>query len=645
MSRISKARAGHSLAAKGRNVMDRFHKIKSLAISGGFLDGAEIIFSDNLNAVIGGRGTGKTTILEFIRAALEKMPDENNSSRAKTMKELIQKNLGGGKLTLRIETADGMKYKIVKEAGEVARFYNERDELVPVSVQKARLFDVEIYSQNDIETTADKYEKQLDMIDKFRRQQVEDIHAQIGVKISKLKENADEMLSLKSGIDRLREMITELPEIREQLKGLQPEEGEEIAEIAKEKDFKTKRDVEKSRIGSLSGSLSDAARSAKQIRDLLLNQIASEVRAAASIGGQNSGIFEKLSGIYDEQGKIIEKAFSDIDGSVAKIINAGAQAQNDLVEAHAKQEEAYRQMFDKFEEEKGKEKRRADLATKCAALEEQEKKLKEKEKELRDKETARNALIGQLSDLRDERYNVRSEVAESINKRLSPMIKVRIEQFGGFDKYRDVLIENMKGAGFKYTAVVDKIVETISPEELKTAVQKENQQLLIERLGIDAERAHRLILQLKDTKEIYDIEVIELLDKPIIELKDGAHYKDSLSLSTGQKCTTILPILLLESENPLLIDQPEDNLDNAFVYETVVKSILEIKEKRQLIFITHNPNIPVLGEAEKVFVLESTGKEGRIKNTGTVDDTRDDIETIMEGGREAFELRRKRYGH
>jgi ABC-type sulfate/molybdate transport systems ATPase subunit len=203
----------------------------------------------------------------------------------------------------------------------------------------------------------------------------------------------------------------------------------------------------------------------------------------------------------------------------------------------------------------------------------------------------------------------------------------------------------MKGAGFKYTAVVDKIVETISPEELKTAVQKENQQLLIERLGIDAERAHRLILQLKDTKEIYDIEVIELLDKPIIELKDGAHYKDSLSLSTGQKCTTILPILLLESENPLLIDQPEDNLDNAFVYETVVKSILEIKEKRQLIFITHNPNIPVLGEAEKVFVLESTGKEGRIKNTGTVDDTRDDIETIMEGGREAFELRRKRYGH
>ena len=625
--------------------MGRFHKIKSLSISGGFLDGAEIVFSDNLNAVIGGRGTGKTTILEFIRATLEKMPDENNSTRAKTLKELILKNLGGGKLTLRIETADGMKYKIVKEAGETARFYNEKDELVNISVQKARLFDAEIYSQNDIETTADKYEKQLDMIDKFRRPQIEDIHVKVVSIVSKLKENADEMLSLKSAIDRYREMITELPEIREQLKGLQPEEGEEVAEIAKEKDFKTKRDIEKSRIGSFSGKLSEAARSAKQIRDLLLNQIANEVRGATTIGGQNSDILERLSGVFNEQGRIIEKAFSDIDDSVARIITAAVQAQNDLVEAHAKQEEAYRQMFDKFEEEKGKEKRRADLATKCAALEEQEKKLMEKEKELREKETNRNGLIKQLSDHRDERYNIRNEVAEAINQRLSPMIKVRIEQFGGFDNYRDVLMEKMKGSGFKYAAVVDKIVETISPEELKTAVQKENQQLLIERLGIDAERAHRIILQLKDTKEIYDIEVIELLDKPIIELKDGTHYKDSLSLSTGQKCTTILPILLLESENPLLIDQPEDNLDNAFVYQTVVKSIRGIKDSRQLIFITHNPNIPVLGEAERVFVLESTGKEGRIKNAGTVDDTREDIETIMEGGREAFELRRKRYGH
>jgi len=625
--------------------MGRFHKIKSLEISDGFLRGVKIVFSDNLNSIIGGRGTGKTTILEFIRAALEKMPSENNTPRARNMRDLIQSNLGGGTLTLHIETADGMKYKIVKEDGEVARFYNDRNEPVQVSVQKARLFDAEIYSQNDIETTADKYEKQLDLIDKFRRQQIDEINSKIGIVTGKLRENANEILSLKTVIDSLKEMITELPEIREQLKGLQPEEGKEIEEIAKEKDFKTKRDVEKNRIGSLFLKMSEAARATKQIRDLLLVQIANEIKATAEIGGQNSDMFDKLSALFNEQKKVIEGSLSDIDSSVASITKAVSQTQSDLDLAHTKQEESYRQILDKFQEEKGKEKRRSDFAAKCAALEEQEKKLQDKLNELHEKETYRNSLIKQLSDLRDERYNIRSEVADSINKRLSPMIKVRIDQFGGFDNYRDILMEKMKGSGFKYTAVVDKIVETIPPEALKTAVQRENQQLFIERLGVDAERAHRIILQLKDTKEIYDIEVIELLDRPIIELKDGAQYKDSLSLSTGQKCTTILPILLLESESPLLIDQPEDNLDNAFVYETVVKSVLKTKTNRQLIFITHNPNIPVLGEAERVFVLESTGKEGRVKNVGTVDETREDIETIMEGGREAFELRRKRYGH
>jgi ABC-type bacteriocin/lantibiotic exporter with double-glycine peptidase domain len=138
--------------------------------------------------------------------------------------------------------------------------------------------------------------------------------------------------------------------------------------------------------------------------------------------------------------------------------------------------------------------------------------------------------------------------------------------------------------------------------------------------------------------------VAELHDRPILELKDGEDYKDSTSLSTGQKCTTILPILLMESERPLLIDQPEDNLDNAFVFETIVQSISEVRGRRQLIFVTHNPNIPVLGDAARVFCLSSTGRSGRVENAGTVDDVAAQIMTILEGGRAAFDARQKRYG-
>ena len=114
-------------------------------------------------------------------------------------------------------------------------------------------------------------------------------------------------------------------------------------------------------------------------------------------------------------------------------------------------------------------------------------------------------------------------------------------------------------------------------------------------------------------------------------------------LSTGQKCTTILPILLIDSDSPLMIDQPEDNLDNRFVFETIVDSIRKVKAGRQLIFVTHNPNIPVLGEAERVFVMESDGLAGRLRSEGDVDACQHDIVTLLEGGVDAFKRRRDRY--
>jgi ABC-type bacteriocin/lantibiotic exporter with double-glycine peptidase domain len=86
------------------------------------------------------------------------------------------------------------------------------------------------------------------------------------------------------------------------------------------------------------------------------------------------------------------------------------------------------------------------------------------------------------------------------------------------------------------------------------------------------------------------------------------NFKDAADLSSGQKCTALLPLLMARRDTPLIIDQPEDNLDNHFIYESVVEAIRRIKARRQMIFVTHNANIPVLGEAEMVIVLDSEGK-------------------------------------
>lgn len=159
------------------------------------------------------------------------------------------------------------------------------------------------------------------------------------------------------------------------------------------------------------------------------------------------------------------------------------------------------------------------------------------------------------------------------------------------------------------------------------------------------DQAQRIVAHLQGSDQIGKLETVDLEDEPLISLKDGADYKNSADLSTGQRCTVILPILLLDSERPLLIDQPEDNLDNAFVYDTIVKSLGEAKGGRQLIFVTHNPNIPVLGDAERVFVFNSDGRRGSVSHVGTVDHVKGQIEHLLEGGKEAFVLRMHKYGH
>ena len=123
-------------------------------------------------------------------------------------------------------------------------------------------------------------------------------------------------------------------------------------------------------------------------------------------------------------------------------------------------------------------------------------------------------------------------------------------------------------------------------------------------------------------------------------------------LSTGQKATAVLLLLLLESDAPLIVDQPEDDLDNRFITEGVVPRMREEKRRRQFLFSTHNANIPVLGDAELIVGLSPSGdaEEGSAKiapeHMGSIDarPVRKLVEELLEGGEDAFERRRRKYG-
>lgn len=121
-------------------------------------------------------------------------------------------------------------------------------------------------------------------------------------------------------------------------------------------------------------------------------------------------------------------------------------------------------------------------------------------------------------------------------------------------------------------------------------------------------------------------------------------FKDITQGSPGQKNAVILSFILSYGTQPLILDQPEDDLDNHLIYDMIVRHLRKIKEKRQIIIVTHNANIVVNGNADLVIPLIAEGGETIINQEGTIQDeqVRDEICRVMEGGRIAFEMRYKR---
>lgn len=137
-------------------------------------------------------------------------------------------------------------------------------------------------------------------------------------------------------------------------------------------------------------------------------------------------------------------------------------------------------------------------------------------------------------------------------------------------------------------------------------------------------------------------------DRYVIELRmDNGEYRQLDELSGGQRVSVLLSLLLeTKDDRPLVIDQPEDELDNRFLFDTVLPALKRLKGCRQIIVATHNANIVVNGDADQVIQLEATANRGRVACIGAIEepDVRDAIVRTVDGGDEAFRLRRMKYG-
>lgn len=169
------------------------------------------------------------------------------------------------------------------------------------------------------------------------------------------------------------------------------------------------------------------------------------------------------------------------------------------------------------------------------------------------------------------------------------------------------------------------------------------------------EEISSLLIKAQDNHNYEDFDALDFDNIPSIvvtktavnEEGENQTVRRSLNqLSLGQQQSILLAILLQsKSKVPLLIDQPEDNLDSEFIYKSIVKNLRRIKEFMQVIIVTHNPNIAVLGDAELIIPLKSTSIKSVVMERGSIDTevTRKICCEILEGGKQAFKRRQEIY--
>jgi hypothetical protein len=268
---------------------------------------------------------------------------------------------------------------------------------------------------------------------------------------------------------------------------------------------------------------------------------------------------------------------------------------------------------------------------------------------------ARKDLLQKLIDVRAEITGRRKAQVKGINSNLAQTIKdytvaVYYDNRGSIGKFKEFVSETLHGTYFQDDSIAMLCSET-TPEHLAALVSAADTAAIANLRGVASGKAWQVLERFRPLVVLHALEVMWKEPCPIIKVVTKglrARQIPVTQLSDGQKHTILLTIAMLaESNLPLVIDQPEDDLDNAFIFSSIVATLRSIKERRQVILVTHNANIAVLGDSELILPMRRNGDNGEAFDRGAIDraETRAAVQDILEGGALAFRKRQELYGY
>ena len=592
--------------------------IESISFQGGKFDGQTIMFSRELNTLIGIRGSGKSSILEAVRYVLGL-----TAQMDKDYKESLVKNVfgSGGKATLNVIDKHGKHYSVSRILGERINVLDETGN--DLNINPISLFDgVQYFGQKDLSSSADHENGLLEKLISGRIGQPSNLDNCV----NELIKTVERLLDVSKIPQQMTEVTTQQTELEHKL-SIFEEKG--VADKLKKQ----------------SGYATDTAK-----LDAVKNRIDTILRDIRTAFSKNSVVSSALDGYSSDFNKDIfgdvSIVLSSIDAQLAQIgsciveIEKQRSGMDDLISRLKERIDSLADEFAEIKREIKDDTLDVDSFVKMTA---ELQKTKEKLKQLSEEASSKSKIEASFTKATRERneallatYNAYKAETERINQNQTEL-KIEITFKGDREGFKAQLKNDFKGTGIsdiKYQAICDSFTDYAA--------------IIEDWIVCDGSKLKGIVtpgeyVKLEDKlRGQYE----ELLNRQV-ENKVDIYYHGKLlrQHSIGQRASALILFILTQDDNDIIfIDQPEDDLDNKVSYDEVITAIAQKKPYMQFIFATHNANIPVLGDSERVLVVEF--QESRIdvaQGNIDLDSTHKQIVDIMEGGKEAFDKRQLIY--
>lgn len=642
-----------------------------------FMGRVDVRVNPQYTALIGGRGTGKSTVLDYLRWALCDLPvrprdyDEvaDPGIRQRRLVEATLKPydahvevhcvINGILHVVRRSSADG---KVQLKVGD-----GQFEEVSEAAIRS--LLPIQAYSQKQLSSVAIRVDELLKFVTSPIQRQLDEIDRRRQEVAGRLRENygtVQRHRNLSSEIERgelrVRSLSEQAQALRDGIAGISEEDRKILDSKAGYDELRSVQSVWLQHVESARVNLVNLLDSL----DSSLEQISMPPSVPEALSGDADALLTSTRTVLAQFRSVVGRLVADASALTEEGGTLAVPSRR-LADKIVEYEESYKAVKERSSAHEAK---LAELAT----LEEQQR----TSRQLLDRQRSERDALGkpgkkhlelraELMATRTERTDALREQCESLARFSDGMIRATLSTNRGFDAARDkfkALIAGSNVRSNKIEVFFEGLVNESSSETTWERVLEElesltlldpdadissDQTLTLSRLGMPIADQKRFLPKLTPDGWL-DLSLVELSDFPEFEYraKEG-EYIPFDSASAGQQASALLSTLLSQGDTPLIVDQPEDDLDSDTVFQ-IVSKIWRSKCRRQLVFSSHNANLVVNGDADLVLVCAYLNADdqsaGHIKDEGAIDvaAVRDSITSVMEGGERAFRLRKEKYG-